>query len=61
MLTATGPVVAYKQQMPMVRQSETFSAWLLDLRDLKARAKIAVRIQRLQDGTPVTLRRSVMA
>jgi hypothetical protein len=34
-------VVAYKQQrqMPTVRQSETFSGWLHDLRDAKARAK----------------------
>ncbi len=36
--------------MPTVRQSETFSIWLRNLRDLKARAKIAVRIQRLEDG-----------
>lgn len=45
-------VVAYKQQMPKVKQSETFSSWLRDLRDTKARAKIAVRIQRLEDGNP---------
>jgi putative addiction module killer protein len=51
-LIANGIVVAYKQQMPTVRQSETFSTWLRELRDLKARAKIAVRIQRLEDGNP---------
>ena len=45
-------VVVYKQHMPKIRQSETFSIWLHDLRDRKARAKIAVRIQRLEDGNP---------
>jgi putative addiction module killer protein len=43
-------VVAYKQQMPTVRQTETFIAWLKDLRDLRGRAKIVARIQRLEDG-----------
>lgn len=38
--------------MPTVRQSETFSGWLHDLRDAKARTKILVRIQRLADGNP---------
>jgi putative addiction module killer protein len=38
--------------MPMVRQTETFSAWLKDLRDLRGRAKIVARIQRLEDGNP---------
>lgn len=32
--------------------TETFAAWLHDLRDAKARSKIAVRIQRLADGNP---------
>ena len=44
--------VAYKQQMPMVRQTENFSAWLKDLRDLRGKAKIMARIQRLEDGNP---------
>jgi putative addiction module killer protein len=35
-----------------VRQTETFIAWLKDLRDLKGRAKIVTRIQRLEDGNP---------
>jgi putative addiction module killer protein len=43
-------VVAYKQQMPMVRQTETFSAWLKDLRDARGRVKILARVQRLEDG-----------
>jgi putative addiction module killer protein len=38
--------------MPMVRQTETFSAWLKDLRDLRGKAKIVARIQRLEDGNP---------
>ena len=37
-------IVAYTQQMPMVRQTETFSAWLKDLRDLRGKAKIVARI-----------------
>jgi putative addiction module killer protein len=43
-------IVAYKQQMPMVRQTETFSAWLKDLRDARGRVKILARVQRLEDG-----------
>jgi putative addiction module killer protein len=43
-------IVAYKQQMPMVRQTETFSAWLRDLRDARGRVKILARVQRLEDG-----------
>jgi len=31
-------------KMPTIRQSETFSGWLHDLRDAKARTKILVRI-----------------
>ena len=38
--------------MPMVRQTENFSAWLKDLRDLRGKAKIMARIQRLEDGNP---------
>jgi putative addiction module killer protein len=36
--------------MPMVRQTETFSAWLKDLRDARGRVKILARVQRLEDG-----------
>ena len=33
-----------------IRQTETFSSWLKALRDERARARIAVRIQRLAFG-----------
>jgi len=36
--------------MVVVRQSEAFSAWLGDLRDRKAAAKIAARLARLELG-----------
>ena len=49
-LVAKDRFVAYKQQMPMIRQTETFSAWLKDLRDARAKVKILARIQRLEDG-----------
>jgi putative addiction module killer protein len=35
-----------------VRMTETFAVWLHDLHEAKARAKIAVRIQRLANGNP---------
>jgi len=35
-----------------LRETETFSVWLLNLRDRQARAKIAVRIRRLAFGNP---------
>jgi putative addiction module killer protein len=36
--------------MPMVRQTETFSAQLKDLRDARGKVKILARIQRLEAG-----------
>jgi len=36
--------------MLIVRQTEAFSAWLKQLRDARARAKIIARIQRLEEG-----------
>ncbi len=33
-----------------VQQTALFREWLLDLRDARARLRIAVRIERLQDG-----------
>ncbi len=51
-LIASTRIVAYKPHMPTVRQTETFSAWLKDLRDIRGRAKIVARIQRLADGNP---------
>lgn len=38
--------------MPAIEQTEQFSHWLTDLRDLKAKAKILVRIDRLEMGNP---------
>ena len=38
--------------MPEVRQTETFAHWLARLRDRRARARIQVRIDRLQLGNP---------
>ncbi len=35
-----------------VRETEEFSKWLAALRDLRARAKILVRIDRLAHGNP---------
>jgi putative addiction module killer protein len=49
-LIVNARIVAYKQQMPIVRQTETFAAWLKELRDLRGRAKILARVQRLEDG-----------
>lgn len=39
-----------------IRQTETFSAWLQALRDSTAKAKIAVRVQRLAFGNPGDVR-----
>ena len=38
--------------MVEVRQTERFAQWLQDLRDLRARAKVQVRIERLIGGNP---------
>ncbi len=35
-----------------VRQTRLFEAWLRDLKDARARLRIAVRIERLRDGNP---------
>ena len=35
-----------------VRKTEVFARWLDDLRDLRARARIQVRIERLAAGNP---------
>ena len=35
-----------------VRQTAVFRAWVKGLRDLRARARIAVRIDRLAEGNP---------
>jgi putative addiction module killer protein len=38
--------------MPTVRETAEFSRWLKALRDIQAKAKILVRIQRLATGNP---------
>lgn len=38
--------------MGTVRQTRVFSAWLADLRDAQAKARINVRIRRLSLGNP---------
>lgn len=42
--------VNYSSHMIEVRRTEVFSDWLRDLRDRKAKAKIAVRIERVKEG-----------
>jgi putative addiction module killer protein len=44
--------VAYKLQMPTVKRTTEFSIWLKELRDIRARAKIVARIDRLALGNP---------
>jgi putative addiction module killer protein len=39
-----------------VRQTERFAQWLQDLRDLRVRAKVQVRIERLIGGNPGDVR-----
>jgi len=46
-----GPV-AYKIQMPAIKRTDEFSGWLRDLRDIRARAKVISRIERLSLGNP---------
>jgi putative addiction module killer protein len=46
------PVVAYKLQMPTINRTEEFDSWLKGLRDLRARAKVLIRIDRLALGNP---------
>jgi putative addiction module killer protein len=38
--------------MPTIRRTDEFSRWLRDLRDIRARAKIVARIDRLALGNP---------
>jgi len=35
-----------------IRKTETFSKWLDGLHDIRARARVLVRIERLADGNP---------
>lgn len=38
--------------MKEIRKTELFAQWIDDLRDIRARARIQARIQRLADGNP---------
>jgi putative addiction module killer protein len=38
--------------MPTIRRTDEFSGWLRDLRDMRARAKVLARIDRLSLGNP---------
>jgi putative addiction module killer protein len=42
--------------MVEVRQTERFVRWIADLRDLRARAKVLARIERLIGGNPGDVR-----
>src|SRR3984893_16292009 len=44
--------VAYTLQMPVLKRTDEFSAWLSGLRDIRAKAKILARIDRLALGNP---------
>jgi len=44
--------VAYTLQMPTIKRTDEFSEWLRDLRDIRARAKVLARIDRLSLGNP---------
>jgi putative addiction module killer protein len=38
--------------MPDIKRTDEFSGWLTDLRDIRARAKVLARIDRLSLGNP---------
>ena len=38
--------------MPTIKRTDEFSNWLRDLRDIRARAKVISRIERLSLGNP---------
>ena len=38
--------------MPTIKRTDEFSGWLGDLRDIRARAKVLARIDRLSLGNP---------
>jgi putative addiction module killer protein len=44
--------MSYNRAVIEIRATETFSCWLTALRDDRARARIAARIQRLAFGNP---------
>lgn len=44
-----------------IRETTTYSEWFASLRDLRARARIDIRIRRLSLGNPGDAKRSVNA
>lgn len=44
--------VAYTLHMPTIKRTDEFSEWLKGLRDVRAKAKILARIDRLALGNP---------
>lgn len=44
--------VTYGSQMIEVRETEAFSEWLSNLRDVRAKAEVARRVRRLALGNP---------
>jgi putative addiction module killer protein len=38
--------------MPTIKRTDEFSGWLRNLRDIRARAKVISRIERLNGGNP---------
>lgn len=44
--------MGYDRAMIEVRQTDAFADWIADLRDERARAKVLVRIRRLELGNP---------
>jgi len=42
--------------VPQILRTEIFDGWLTDLKDSRARARIAVRIDRLASGNPGDMR-----
>ena len=42
----------YNEVMIKIRKTEVYAKWLNDLRDVRGRARILVRIERLASGNP---------
>ena len=49
-------IVYYSFQMPSIKQTSIFQKWLSGLCDRKARARILVRMGRMEDGNPGDLK-----
>jgi putative addiction module killer protein len=44
--------ISYRIHLPQLRETEAFARWFENLRDLRARSRILVRIRRLSLGNP---------